>query len=210
MNEVLTINASGNPVWSSAQTGSNTTYGLSLDAVNGGENTGYGKIKLTGSDNAVTHVTINAGNNITISDKDSGQFTINAADAPSPPASNQYELNFSGVNGSSGTGSIYLRRTNNGASDLTPTIIFKAGTGIKLTNADNSGTTKGISIALDGSGSGGALDFLDLDDTPSSYGSSNRGKLVAVQDSSNPTGLVFIDPPDSGNCLLYTSPSPRD
>ena len=199
LGEVLTVDSQGNAVWSSAQTGSNTTYSLSADGADGGVSTGYGRIKLVGSDNVTTSVDIHAGNNITISDSDDGQFTINAADAPEPAVSNTYELRFSGTNGSSGSGSIYLRRTNNTPADLTPTINIKAGTGIKFTNSDNSGTAQGISIALDGSGSGGALDFLDLDDTPSSYGSSNRGKLVAVQDSSNPTKLVFIDPPESGN-----------
>ena len=84
--------------------------------------TGYGKIKLTGSDNEETSVTIHAGNNITISESDGGQFQINSADAPTPPASNEYALEFSGVAGSNGAGAFYLKKTNNNPGNLTPFI----------------------------------------------------------------------------------------
>ena len=162
--------------WQIQQTGSGgtATYTLPVTASSGDV-----LWTLTGTDGSTDPVKLKAGTNITIdtTNVSSGEFEISANAATD--TNTQYELK--AIDSSDDI----ILRLDADASGTDDDVKIVAGNNITLTH-----TNEGQFEISAQTGSGGAANFLDLTDTPSSY-SNAGGKILKV--NATPNGIEFVD-----------------
>ena len=162
--------------WQIQQTGSGgtATYTLPVTASSGDV-----LWTLTGTDGSTDPVKLKAGTNITIdtTNVSSGEFEISANAATD--TNTQYELK--AIDSSDDI----ILRLEADASGTDDEVKITAGNNITLTH-----TNEGQFEISAQTGSGGAANFLDLTDTPSSY-SNAGGKILKV--NATPNGIEFVD-----------------
>ena len=162
--------------WQIQQTGSGgtATYTLPVTASSGDV-----LWTLTGTDGSQDPVKLKAGTNITIdtTNVSNGEFEISANAATD--TNTQYELK--AIDSSDDI----ILRLDADASGTDDEVKITAGNNITLTH-----TNEGEFEISAQTGSGGAANFLDLTDTPSSY-SNAGGKILKV--NATPNGIEFVD-----------------
>mgnify|MGYP001440102289 CR=1 FL=1 len=162
--------------WQIQQTGSGgtATYTLPVTASSGDV-----LWTLTGTDGSQDPVKLKAGTNITLdtTNVSSGEFEISAN--AGTDTNTQYELK--AIDSSDDI----ILRLDADASGTDDDVKIVAGNNITLTH-----TNEGQFEISAQTGSGGAANFLDLTDTPSSY-SNAGGKVLKV--NATPNGIEFVD-----------------